>query len=328
MLLDDLYEVIEKLRDKMKNHQDKLRQSEALTRSALVDPLLRALGWDTENPAQVIPEYNVSKVDGGTGTADYALLSSGNPAIVIEAKKLGASLADAANQCFQYCSKDGILYFVVTDGSIWDVYETNRPVAFAEKKIVNFDIKGPSADVCLDALVLWRRSLQDGTVRKAQAPLLEPQDDPPLAVNQPAKVLAPVVPIPSSMPVPAREGSWQTLPQWQVLGDKPPSEIRFPDGSTAKIRHWVDIPTETVRWLSQHGRLDETQIPVQSGKRYILSGSPIHSTGMEFRVRRQAGKFYVEGHYDKINNVKNARTIIVRAGKGVTLEQFSVRMPD
>ena len=323
MLLDDLYQVIEELRERMEIHQDKLKQSEALTRNALVDPLLRALAWDTEDPALTMPEYKL-----GSGYADYALLSGGKPVIVIEAKKLGTPLYSAAEQSVTYCVNDGIEYFVATDGRKWDVYETHRPVPLADKKIVSFDITDSPANVCLDALVLWRRSVQSGIVRQAHAPLLEPQPEPSITVNQPQSASAPVVPIPSSMPVPAREGNWQTLPQWQVLGDKPPLEIRFPDGSTAKIRHWVDIPTETVRWLSQHGRLDETQIPVQSGKRYILSGSPIHSTGMEFRVRRQAGKFYVEGHYDKINNVKNARTIIVRAGKGVTLEQFSVRMPD
>lgn len=44
MLLDDLCEVIEKLQQRITDHQDKLRLSEALTRNALVDPLLRALG--------------------------------------------------------------------------------------------------------------------------------------------------------------------------------------------------------------------------------------------------------------------------------------------
>ena len=134
MLLDDLYQVIEKLRERITIHGVQLRQSEALTRSALVDPLLRVLGWDTESPTLVMPEYKVTKVDGGSGTADYALLSEGNPAIVIEAKKLGTPLSDAANQCFQYCSKDGILYFAVTDGSIWDVYETNRRSRLQRRK--------------------------------------------------------------------------------------------------------------------------------------------------------------------------------------------------
>ena len=155
-----------------------------------------------------------------------------------------------------------------------------------------------------------------GIIRKAQTPLLEPQDDPPLAANQPERVLTPVVPIPSSMPVPAHEGNWQTLPQWQVLGDKPPSEIRFPDGSTAKIRHWVDIPASAARWLSDTGRLDETQIPVQVGKRYILSGNPVHSTGQEFKLVRQAAGFFVEGNYNRFSNVKNASTIIEQTGKG------------
>ena len=65
MPLDDLYQVIEKLRERITIHGVQLRQSEALTRNTLVDPLLRALGWDTESPALVVPEYKVTKVDGG-----------------------------------------------------------------------------------------------------------------------------------------------------------------------------------------------------------------------------------------------------------------------
>ena len=65
MLLDELYQTIEKLNGRMETHRDKLSQSEALTRNALVDPLLRSLGWDTEDPALVMPEYKL-----GNGFAD------------------------------------------------------------------------------------------------------------------------------------------------------------------------------------------------------------------------------------------------------------------
>ena len=174
MLLDDLYQAIEKLRERMEDHQDKLKQSEALTRNALVDPLLRALGWDTEDPAVAMPEYRL-----GSGFADYALLNAGKPAIVIEAKKLGAPLYSAAEQSVTYCVNDGIRYFVATDGRKWDVYETHRPVPLAEKKIVSFDITDSPADVCLDALVLWRRSVQGGVVRRAQTPIVEPENEAP-----------------------------------------------------------------------------------------------------------------------------------------------------
>ena len=327
MLLDDLYQVIEKLREQITIHGVQLRQSEALTRSALVDPLLRALGWDTESPTLVMPEYKVTKVDGGSGTADYALLSEGNPAIVIEAKKLGTPLSDAANQCFQYCSKDGILYFAVTDGSIWDVYETNRPVAFAEKKIVSFDITGSPADVCLDALVLWRRSVQSGIVRKAQRPLLEQQHESPVPVNPPKPASVPVTTTPMETTAPAHEGNWQTLAQLKpVKGDKPPTRIRFPDGSISQIKHWAEIPQFTADWLNRQSRLDETRIPIQSGKRYILSRSSVHPNGEDFIAARRAGQFYLEGNYNSSYHVRNATLIIERAGIGVTLEQFSVRL--
>ena len=57
-----------------------------MTRAALIDPLLRELGWDTENPALVMPEYRL-----GRGYADYALLKDGKPVMMVEAKKLGNS---------------------------------------------------------------------------------------------------------------------------------------------------------------------------------------------------------------------------------------------
>ena len=324
MLLDDLFQVIEKLRDRVETHQDKLKQSEALTRNALVDPLLRTLGWDTEDPALAMPEYRL-----GSGFADYALLNGGNPAIVIEAKKLGTPLYSAAEQSVTYCVNAGIRHFVATDGRKWDVYETHRPVPLGEKKIVSFDITDSTADVCLDALVLWRRSVQSGTVRKAQAPLLDPRDPQhaaPVAVSQPEPTPTPVATTPIPTTAPEHKGNWQTLSQFQPGNRKPPSEIRFPDGSTAEIKRWADIPTEAVRWLSAHGRLDETQIPVVSGKRYLLSGSPVHSMGIEFKMPRQAGNHYVECNYNRASNVRNANTIIKRAGEGVTPEQFSVRL--
>ena len=287
MLLDDLYQAIEKLRARMENHQDKLKQSEALTRNALVDPLLRALGWDTEDPALAMPEYRL-----GSGFADYALLNGGKPAIVIEAKKLGTPLYSAAEQSVTYCVNDGIRYFVATDGRSWDVYETHRPVPLAEKKIVSFDITDSPANVCLDALVLWRRSVQSGIVRKARMPLLESKHESPIPGNSPEPAPAPMATTPMETTAPADKGDWQTLAQLKpVKGDKPPPQIRFPDGSITQIKHWAEIPQFTADWLNRQSKLNETCLPIQSGKRYILSGSPIHPNGADFIAARKQVNF-------------------------------------
>ena len=323
MLLDELYQVIEKLRERMEIHQDKLKQSEALTRNALVDPLLRALGWDTEDPALAMPEYKL-----GSGFADYALLNGGKPAIVIEAKKLGTPLYSAAEQSVTYCVNDGIGYFVATDGRKWDVYETHRPVPLAEKKIVSFDITDSPADVCLDALILWRRSVQSGIVRKARTPLLEPEHEPLVTVNQPEPALEPVATTPIVTTTLADDGNWQPLTQLKPMkGDKPPLQIRFPDGLTAQIKSWLDIPVEIVSWLDQKSRLDETAVPIEGGStRYILSGTPVHKSGRNFWNPKQAGRFYIEGDHGSASHVRGALRIIKQAGKGVSSEQFSVRL--
>ena len=312
MLLESLLQVVEKLQERIQTHGDKLRQSEALTRSALVDPLLRALGWDTEDPALVMPEFRL-----GSGPADYALLSGGKPAIVIEAKKLGTSLESAAQQGITYCINDGIPYFATTDGRKWDVYETHKMVPIADKRIVSLDLAGSPADVCLDALALWRRSVQSGAVRKAQTPVIEPDAFWDERSSQP----------PIEPPVVPPNGKWITLSQFQpAKGDPLPLEIRFPDGSTSSIKYWNNIPIETVRWLVQSGNLNENAIPLQEGKRYILSHQPMHSTGTQFKNSKQIGNFYLEANYNSDNQVKNTVVVIEKAGIGVDPSQFSVRL--
>ena len=157
MILESLLELVETLKANASTRTaTNFRQSEALTRYALIDPLLRELGWDTEDPALVIPEYK-----SGSGSADYALLTGNRPAMMVEAKKLGTPLQDSVvSQGIQYCLMEGTRYFSVTDGQRWEVYETHKPVPIGEKRIIGFDLRGESAaEVCLNALALWRPSV-------------------------------------------------------------------------------------------------------------------------------------------------------------------------
>ena len=102
MALDNLYELVVDLERRIAADGSALRQSEALTRYVLVDPLLRALGWRTDDARQVIPEYRSS-----AGVADYALFTDASqpPALIIEAKKLGEPLDDMV---FPPCSANMI----------------------------------------------------------------------------------------------------------------------------------------------------------------------------------------------------------------------------
>lgn len=105
MVLESLLELVETLRERIDEHGAALRQSETQTRYALIDPLLRELGWDTSDPSLVIPEYRTD-----AGAADYALLVGGLPLMMLEAKKLGTPPEQAIKQVIGYCIQDGIDY--------------------------------------------------------------------------------------------------------------------------------------------------------------------------------------------------------------------------
>ncbi len=105
MPLEKLIEVIAALQEKIKRFSSEFEKSEVLTRYALVDPMLRALGWDTEDPAQIRPEFSTE-----TGNPDYALLWDGKPYVMVEAKALGKDLGSAKKKGFQYCWENKVPY--------------------------------------------------------------------------------------------------------------------------------------------------------------------------------------------------------------------------
>ena len=160
--MDELLDLVRTLQKRIGEHGVALGQNEAMTRLVLVDPLLRGLGWDTEDPSQVVPEYGIPSRP--SKSADYALFTGNDvPEVIIEAKKLGESLADAAHQAVTYCTVDGYRCFAVTDGRRWAVYETLKPGVLEEKRVARFDIGADALiEVCLKAMSLWRQRFVNG----------------------------------------------------------------------------------------------------------------------------------------------------------------------
>ena len=91
-MLDDLVQTIETLKQRIKDHRDHIQNYESRTRVTLIDPLLRALGWDVSDPSIVRIEHNVD-----AGRPDYALLGMNTqPVLFVEAKKLAENASPVA----------------------------------------------------------------------------------------------------------------------------------------------------------------------------------------------------------------------------------------
>ena len=271
--MDDLLKLIEKLRERIDSHQAELRKNEALTRSVLIDPLLRALGWDTEDPSQVIPEWPIRSEP--AKHADYALfIGREDPVIIVEAKKLGVSLSDAAEQALHYCNRDGYRYFAVTDGRLWTVYLTHKPVPLDRKKIVRFDLLEDSPIQAYRAVRgLWRQIFVSGAsvsgdvaqVPKAATSLHDPP--PPTVVASQR-----------DHTVRHHTGDWIPLSILNPQSGSGPQEMRLPSGDIRGVTHWSQLVLMVTKWLMEEGHLVEKSMPIRStDNRYVVAAQPKHN---------------------------------------------------
>ena len=319
--MDEFVELVDVLRARIEAHAGELRKNEALTRAALVDPLLRGLGWDTEDPAQVVPEFSIP--DHKAMSADYALfVGAERPHVIVEAKKLGTPLAEAAKQALSYCTQDGFPFFAVTDGQSWYAYETLRPGNLEAKRVATFDLcSGATAEIALIALVLWRprfvssvgveatahaTALPVGVSAPAAPPVSQP--NPGIHVGAPQPKLATMVEQPSL------GGAWVPLATFEAQAHTKPQELRLPSGDIVAVSAWREIPGRVVEYLSAHGKLLGDSVPIQIGKKYVVSTKAIHSDGTPFTSPLKAGPFFLETNYSAKTTVSNSRTIIERAG--------------
>ena len=110
---------------------------ELRTRYALIDPILKALGWELDDPTQVKIEFEIT----GSGSSstpmrvDYALFdepTAKKPSVIIEAKSLTLGWYrlsnDSQSQLRDYAFGLGLhhCYGVITNGNEWKVYRIYR----------------------------------------------------------------------------------------------------------------------------------------------------------------------------------------------------------
>ena len=169
MALDDLKETIEMLRERIQAHRPYLEGYETRTRQALIDPMLRALGWDVEDPNSVELEYGIRRK-----WADYALMVNEKPIAVIEAKALGTPLNDDEKmQALNYANMDGIDYMAVTNGDHWQMFDVFKRGQLDDRILMEFQLMQDEPYACaLQALGLWRPNLASGKPQEAATPVL------------------------------------------------------------------------------------------------------------------------------------------------------------
>ena len=288
----DLVGCIEVLKERMQSYRAALEENEMRTRVALIDPLLRALGWDVSDPAMVMPEYKV-----GNKSADYALLrSDGMPAATLEAKRLGEPLGSHWMQMLNYANASGIEYAGITDGNHWELYDVFKRGTLEERRILDASIAdAPAHESALNLLLLWRPNLASGQPVAANTPVVEDHQLTPT----PAQVEQTSTPPPAS-------SNWVALSEYNPpAGQRHPVAIRFWDGSERTLTYWNEVLTRVVEKLYTERKLTVETLPIGWTKQvYSVHTEPTHPTGKAFGISKS-----IEGTPLFVNVNLNARQL-------------------
>ena len=311
MLLDELVTTIEKLKARIERHQTELRKSEALTRYALIDPLLRELGWDTSDPALVMPEYDV---DGKR--ADYALLEGDKVVVFLEAKRLDEPLANHRDQVTNYANNLGIRYPVLTNGNQWEVYDNTKLVPIAEKRVLNISLtNAPASALALQLLLLWRPNLASGQPVAASEPILANALQTTPATPEP--IVHTPIPVPPT-PAPANNEGWTPLAGFRPETNQSlPSTIRFPDGDEKQPDYWNGVIIQVAEYLIRTGKLTSGRcpVPVPYSPRYVVHTEAVHFDGRAFtKSRRLSNGLFCEVDVKRGTAVTYANSLLQHCG--------------
>ena len=158
-LLEPLVSALHNAKIAIEQHREHLGKNEIRTRNVLVDPVLRALGWDVSNLDDVDVEYGA-----GNKRVDYALFGKGGrPVVLIEAKRLDENLNSNRTQMLTYCTEVGVRYGVLTDGNCWDLYNLWKESPIDDRLALQVILSSREPAIAAQMLLcLWKDSVREG----------------------------------------------------------------------------------------------------------------------------------------------------------------------
>lgn len=140
---------------KILRYQDR-RLNEQNTKASLIEPILRALGWDVNDVDEVDREFKPTSKD---SPVDYALALFREMKLFVEAKGLGENLSDRKwiGQILGYATVAGVEWCVLTDGDEYRFYNATAAVDADEKLFFKFKLSEGKEDEAANILGLISR---------------------------------------------------------------------------------------------------------------------------------------------------------------------------
>ncbi|HQF19601.1 MAG TPA: hypothetical protein PLR53_09495 [Bacteroidales bacterium] len=314
----NLLETLQHLRNTAQKYQSFLSRSEASTRIALIDPLIRFLGWDSSNPNMIEFEKTIPP----QSRVDYALKDPQNKInIIIEAKPLGGNLSDKSIvlNLVMYAFASGVKDIFLTDGVIWEHYTDYIPGNVGSTRTLNLYEDNLLDSACyliqkLDAANYWPNEVEDtlssssieqeviglrNEITEIRALLT--------TLQQPMEKTASTVPVNPHQPVNENQFIELSKLSLDIKGMKSPSLLRLPDGTLKPIHTWREILTLCCYFVLDHNPNIHIPLLDNAGKtKYLLDTKQPDKRLAQYPYEYNGRKIFIYANYDSKNCVLNA----------------------
>ncbi|MCW7078947.1 MAG: type I restriction endonuclease [Canidatus Methanoxibalbensis ujae] len=342
-----LKETLKMVVKRMKKYSFLYEQNEMAVRNQIVNPILRALGWNPENPEEVQPNISTEE-----GIPDYSLLKNGKKVLFIEAKKLSVDIEqkDVIRQLAKYCFGEGMKYGVLTNGVIWILFRAfQEGTTMSERIVWKTDIESDELTSSIRRLCTISKDNIDN-IEKLIKKLQILDEIWQSLVDEPEKIIKGLIPVFEKLikeeysdykfefePIeiedflkerikelitPIEEPEYISPPETTMWGGGQPRKMKI-GSDVFEIRNSYEILTNTAEWLIRKGKLKVSDCPIPIGrKRHLINTEPKHRYGDSFRApKRLSNGLYIEVHYSTAGCINNARRLLERFGfRGDILE--------
>lgn len=325
--LRNLCDVLTQIRDSAKQYQSTLKASEASTRAVLIDPILRALGWDTANTHMVEIEKSLGSV-----RADYVLSDvNREPKIIVEAKALGTGLDEKKLllSLVQYAFQFELTEVFLTDGLVWHHYTDFQPKGLAPARQLDIT-QGNPVDVAayfvqhLDAAKFWPIENTDllaqridqleslvATLQRqmpVQPSTTEARAGKPPTSASTSPVAAATIEAAAFIP---NDVAFTNLDSVVDVTGTRPTYFRLPDGSIIPVKKWKEVLRESCKYaLLTNGHIP-IPLPDRAGKKVSLFSYTKPAAGLSFLTEQYKGKtIFIYLNYDANSCVSNAYHVL------------------
>ena len=317
--------------------------SERDTNVLLVEELLRIAGWPTEDPSQVSREDRPTE-----RPVDYALKIGRKPVVLVESKRLANKLTSRKHleQALAYASSAGVRWCVLTNGSLFRIYNSLAPEVAEKKLLAQLDLvtvgQDPGLPVAKALQVIrlispesvesggidqaWEERYTGTKIREVVEELWA-RPDPGLInlVRQRMMLRGRTLSRKDTsrwlgtldVKIETRSGPVPVVKPKPKLRPRPPVPTQMGIGSYRDgIRHSNEVLIKTAEWLIRQGKLSSRECPMAMGpRRSLVSTEPKHPEGQDFRAPKQLSNgLWLEVNLSARDCIRNARRLLEECG--------------